>query len=156
MGTITSKRNSAASYCNGNGRVISENGGISLMHHPRSLSPLPHQRSKISPSELQLLQPGDEVLWSPSQYNSSTYNLFPVLHLLLSQSISLMKLKLFIYAYIHTLINTYCNIFRISTKKLSIRLFHTFRLMFIYMQFKNFTSILQKCCLCIKTCHYLH
>jgi len=59
---IVSKRNSIDAYCNVNGRVSSENGGISLMHHPRSLSPLPHQRSQISPSELQLLQPGDEVL----------------------------------------------------------------------------------------------
>ena len=94
--TVVSKRNSVDAYCNVNGRATSENGGISLMHHPRSLSPLPHQRSQvlfsfsnlwlfllsynillhllhnifiwfklqISPSELQLLQPGDEVLWS--------------------------------------------------------------------------------------------
>ena len=48
-GTAHNKRNSADAYCNGNGRtsILSENSGISLLHHPRSLSPLPHQRSKV-------------------------------------------------------------------------------------------------------------
>ena len=48
-GTAHDKRNSADAYCNGNGRtsILSENSGISLLHHPRSLSPLPHQRSKV-------------------------------------------------------------------------------------------------------------
>ena len=45
--TLVSKRNSIDAYCNINGRATSENGGISLMHHPRSLSPLPHQRSQV-------------------------------------------------------------------------------------------------------------
>ena len=57
--TVVSKRNSIDAYCNINGRATSENGGISLMHHPRSLSPLPHQRSQVlflfSISELILL-----------------------------------------------------------------------------------------------------
>ena len=57
--TVVSKRNSIDAYCNINGRTTSENGGISLMHHPRSLSPLPHQRSQVlflfSISELILL-----------------------------------------------------------------------------------------------------
>ena len=57
-GTAHDKRNSADAYCNGNGRtsILSENSGISLLHHPRSLSPLPHQRSKVCHQNLKYFQ----------------------------------------------------------------------------------------------------